>query len=136
MKLSVVTTTAVLLGSALLTGCASQGPKLSYPEYAGEPVKSFYMSNFDGWSAVSKDQLVVWAGMNTAYLLTINGYCPDLQFANAIAVTSTANTVDRFEKVIVGRDRCLIKEIRPIDTKQMKEDRKILREEQKQARAS
>jgi hypothetical protein len=135
MKTSLVTTAGVVLGAALLTACAS-GPKLNYAEYAGEPVKSFYMSNFDGWSAVSKDQLVVWSGMNKAYLLTVTGYCPDLQFAHAIAVTSTANTVDRFEKVIVGRDRCLISEIRPIDTKQMKEDRKILREEQKQQQAS
>jgi hypothetical protein len=129
---------SILAAAVLLTGCAStlakmNGPRLNYAEYAGEPVKSFYMSNFDGWSAVSKDQLVVWSGLNKAYLLTITGYCPDLQFANAIAVTSTGNTVDRFEKVIVGRDRCLINEIRPIDVKQMKADRKILREEQKQA---
>ena len=123
----------VATAAALLTGCAT-GPKLNYSEYAGEPVKSFYMPNFDGWSAVSKDQLVVWAGLNKAYLLKIEGYCPDLQFANAIAVTSTGNTVDKFEKVLVGRDRCLINEIRPLDVKQMKEDRKIMREEQKQMR--
>ncbi len=128
MKTSLVTT---ILAAALLTACASNRPKLDYTDYAGEPVKSFYMNNFDGWSAVSKDQLVVWAGLNKAYLLSISGYCPDLQFANTIAVTSTANTVDRFEKVIVGRDRCLIREIRPIDVKQMKEDRKVLREQQK-----
>ena len=130
MKTSILTSLAVV-AAALLTGCAT-GPKLNYSEYAGEPVKSFYMSNFDGWSAVSRDQVVVWAGMNKAYLLSIDGYCPDLQFANTIAVTSTANTVDKFEKVIVGRDRCLIREIRPLDVKQMKEDRKILREERKQ----
>lgn len=134
-------TLAAVLAAALLTGCASalakmSGPKLNYAEYAGEPVKSFYMANFDGWSAVSKDQLVVWSGLNKAYLLTVTGYCPDLQFANTIAVTSTGNTVDRFEKVIVGRDRCLISEIRPIDVKQMKADRKILRDEQKQAQQS
>jgi hypothetical protein len=69
--------------------------------------------------------------MNKAYLLTVTGYCPDLQFANAIAVTSTGNTVDRFEKVIVGRDRCFINEIRPLDTKQLKADRKLLREQMK-----
>ena len=134
MKTSMTASFSALLAAALLTGCATKGPKLNYTEYAGEPVKSFYMSNFDGWSAVSKDQVVVWAGLNKAYLLNIDGYCPDLQFANTIAVTSTANTVDKFEKVIVGRDRCLIREIRPIDVKQMKEDRKILREEQKQMR--
>jgi hypothetical protein len=136
-----VTAGVLLAAAAALAGCAStlaklQGPKLNYSEYAGEPVKSFYMGNFDGWTAVSKDQLVVWSGMNKAYLLTVTGYCPDLEFANTIAVTSTGSTVDRFEKVIVGRDRCMINEIRPIDVKQMKEDRKILREEQKQARQS
>ncbi len=137
MKISVV---ATVLAAASLVGCAStlaklNGPKLDYTEYAGEPVKSFYMNDFDGWTAVSKDQLVVWSGINKAYLLKVTGYCPDLQFANAIAVTSTANTVDKFEKVIVGRDRCFINEIRPIDTKQMKADRKLLREQEKQARA-
>jgi hypothetical protein len=131
MKTSLV---ATVIAAALLAGCAStlakmNAPKLDYNEYAGEPVKSFYMGNFDGWSAVSKDQLVVWSGLNKAYLIKITGYCPDLQFANAIAVTSTANTVDKFEKVIVGHDRCFINEIRPIDTKQMKEDRKLLRQQ-------
>ncbi len=135
MKTSFVASFSALCAAALLSGCAT-GPKLNYTEYAGEPVRSFYMSNFDGWTAVSKDQLVVWAGMNRAYLLKIQGYCPDLQYAHTIAVTSTANTVDKFEKVIVGRDRCLISEIRPLDVKQMKEDRKILRDDQKQARQS
>jgi hypothetical protein len=135
MKISRV---ASLLAAVALAGCAStlakmNGPKLDYTEYAGEPVKSFYLGNYDGWSAVSKDQLVVWSGVNKAYLLTVTGYCPDLEFAQRIAVTSTGNTVDRFEKVIVGRDRCLIKEIRPIDTKQMKEDRKLLREQKENA---
>ena len=131
---------ATVLAAASLAGCAStlarlNGPQLDYTDYAGEPVKSFYMHKFDGWSPVSKDQLVVWSGINQAYLIRVTGYCPDLQFANAIAVTSTANTVDKFEKVIVGRDRCFINEIRPLDTKQMKADRKLLNEQMKKARA-
>ena len=121
---------AGVMCTALLAACAT-GPKLDYTDYAGEPVKSFYMANFDGWSVVSKDQVVIWSGMNKAYLLTLTGYCPDLQHVNAIAVTSTGNTVDRFEKVIVGKDRCFINEIRPLDTKQMKEDRKLMREQMK-----
>jgi hypothetical protein len=137
MKYSLV---ATVLAAASLAGCAStlariNGPKLDYTDYAGEPVKSFYLQNFDGWSPVSKDQLVVWSGINKAYLIKVVGYCPDLQFANAIGLTSTAHTVDKFEKVLVGRDRCLINEIRPIDTKQMKEDRKLLREQTKNAQS-
>ncbi len=122
-------TAAALAIAALSAGCANQ-PNLDFREYAGEPVKSFYMPQLDGWAAVSKNQLVVWAGANKAYLLEVSGYCPDLQFANTIAVTSTGSTVDKFEKVIVGRDRCLIKTIRPVDVKQMREDRKLIREQQ------
>ena len=118
----------VPVAAALIAGCASQ-PKLDYREYAGQPVRSFYMTNYDGWAPVSKNELVVWTGINEAYLLNLKGYCPDLQWAHAVAVTSSANTVDKFEKVIVGRDVCLINEIRPIDTQQMKEDRKLLREQ-------
>ena len=118
-----------VVGMALLAGCAT-GPKLDYTDYAGEPVKSFYMNirRLDGGVERPARGLV---GMNKAYLLSVTGYCPDLQFANAIAVTSTANTVDRFEKVIVGSERCFIQQIRPLDTKQMKEDRKLLREQMK-----
>ncbi len=136
MKISLV---AGLLALMTLTGCAStlqrlkEQEQLSYTEYAGEPVKSFWLSRFDGWSAVDDDQLVVWSGVNKAYLIKVVGFCPDLKFANAIGITSTAGTVDKFEKVIVGRDRCMISEIRPIDVKQMKADRKALREQNSQA---
>jgi hypothetical protein len=127
MKIALVTT---LAAAALLAGCKT-APELDYTDYAGEPVKSFYLSSggADGWHAVSKDRLVVWGAFNKAYLLDISGYCPDLQFAQTIGLTSHGGTVDRFEKVLVGRDLCLIKEIRPIDTKQMKEDRKLLRKQ-------
>jgi hypothetical protein len=131
MKTSTAIVSAVA-AAALLPGCASmKKSQLDYREYTGEPVKSFYMNRFDGWAPVSKDELVVWSGFNKAYMLKVAGYCPDLQFANAIAVTSTANTVDKFEKVIVGRDRCFIQEIRPVDVKQMKADRKLMRDQQK-----
>lgn len=133
MKIATLTT---LIAATALAGCAStlakmKGPQLDYTDYAGEPVKSFYLGNQDGWHAVSKDQLVVWSGLNKAYLLTVEGYCPDLEFANTIALTSTGHTVDKFDKVIVGRDRCFIREIRPVDVKQMKEDRKVMRDQEK-----
>ena len=54
-------TAAALAIAALGAGCANQ-PNLDFREYAGEPVKSFYMPQLDGWAAVSKNQLVVWAG--------------------------------------------------------------------------
>src|SRR5688572_585774 len=135
MKVSMVAgITAALLMTA---GCASAAKalkgddRLQYTDYAGEPVKSFSFFNFDGWTAINKRQVVVYTGINKAYLLTVSGYCPDLVYASTIGVTSTAGQVDKFEKVIVGRDRCFIEEIRPVDIKQMKADRKALREQDK-----
>jgi uncharacterized protein YceK len=64
MKTSLVVSALSVAAGAMLAGCAStlahiNGPKLDYREYAGEPVKSFDLNHFDGWTAVSKDQLVV-----------------------------------------------------------------------------
>jgi hypothetical protein len=129
-------TPLMLSAVALVLAACATGPKLDYREYAGEPVKQFYMSSYDGWTPVSNNQVVIWTGINEAYLLTIEGYCPDLKFANAIAVTSTGSKVDKFEKVIVGRDRCFINEIRPVDVKQMKADRKLIYEERKKSQAA
>ena len=43
---------------------------------------------------------------------------------------------DKFEKVLVGKDRCMINDIRPLDTKQMKADRKLMRDQMKKAKAA
>ena len=121
------------IAAAASAGCASSA-KLDFREYAGEPVDSFIMPDFQGWGPVSPEQLVVWTGIDEAYLLTIKGYCPNLQFAYSVGVTSGGGTVDKHERVIVGGHGCLIDEIRPIDTKQMKEDRKLIYEQRKQGK--
>jgi hypothetical protein len=114
-----------------ITACASNGTlrkkddfKPEYADYAGAPIESFTTFGLDGWSAVSRDKLVVWDGVNKAYLLTVWDSCRDLQFADRIAVTQSTRTISKFEKVLVGDDTCPIKEIRPIDVHQMKADRK------------
>jgi len=114
----------------LFASCASIKSKydLNYQDYAGEPIKSFWMPRLDGWTALEDKLLVVRTELNKEYLLRLGGFCPNLRFANSIAVTSSTGTVDRFEKVIVGHDTCTISEIRPIDSARMKADRKALKE--------
>ncbi|MCS6947203.1 MAG: DUF6491 family protein [Steroidobacteraceae bacterium] len=116
---------------ALLTSaCAStigqmrgESPSERYRQYAGEPIERFTAFDITGWTPVSRNELVVWTGVNDAYLVKVWDTCRDLQFAERIGVTRTANSVSKFESVRVGRDRCPINEIRPIDVKQMKADR-------------
>jgi len=120
-----------LAATLALTGCANTIARLKgadadldYANYAGEPIGSFAMTSLDGWTVVEDKQLVVRTAFNKAYLLKLAGFCPDLKFAMAIGVSSFAGQVDKFEKVIVGKDHCLISEIRPIDMNRMKADQK------------
>src|SRR5687768_12068389 len=81
-----------------------------YRQYAGEPVSSVpFLGRYDSWRALGRDNLVVWTGMNEAYLLTIAGPCNDLPFATRIAIKTTGSTLSRGDSIIIGRgQRCLI----------------------------
>ncbi|MEZ5565968.1 MAG: DUF6491 family protein [Gammaproteobacteria bacterium] len=132
--------TSILLiaASALaLVSCASTGEMarltgekatFHYADYAGMPVEGFQAYRINGWTPVSRTQLVVWTGVNDAYLIKVWNTCQDLQFADHVGVTSTVNRVTTFEKVRVGRDTCPISEIRPVDIKRMRADRKAAAE--------
>jgi hypothetical protein len=103
--------------------------QLKYTDYAGEPVeKILTMRGVDSWTPVSRNQLVIWTGINEAWLLTIWDNCPDLMFAQGVRVTQTGRSISRFDKVMVGRDSCPIRQIQPVDIKQMRSDRKAAKE--------
>lgn len=118
----------------MLTACGSdllrrEGESLRYIDYAGAPVDQISaLRPIDGWTPVSRNQLVIWTGVNEAWLLRVWDNCPDLMFVNGVRVTRTASSISKFDKVIAGRDSCPIQEIRPIDTARMKADRKAARD--------
>jgi len=121
--------TVTLLTACSSAGLRNDGLRFDYASYAGEPVAEIVaLRGIDSWTSVSRDQLVIWTGINEAYLLRVWDVCPDLTFANAIRVTQTGRRISKFEKVIVGDDVCPISEIRPLDVKQLKADRKAARE--------
>jgi len=117
-----------------LTGCGAapqrpEGEALRYVDYAGEPVEQIRtLRPVNGWTAVSRNQLVIWTGVNEAWLLRVWGNCADLTIVNGIQVTRTGSTISRFDKVIAGRDACPIEDIRPIDLARLKADRKAARD--------
>ncbi|MBU6377998.1 MAG: hypothetical protein KJS95_05635 [Gammaproteobacteria bacterium] len=125
---------AFLCTATVLAACSSGLARrdeagLKYVDYAGEPVQQITtMRGVDGWTPVSRNQLVIWTGINEAWLLKVWDNCPDLNFANGIRVTQTGNNISRFEKVIAGRDTCPIEQIRPIDVARMKADRKAAKD--------
>lgn len=115
----------------LATSASAQTPENlekalnEYLPYAGEPVDRFQFWDLQRWELVGDYKVVVWPRLNEAYLLTVDAPCQDLRWAQKIGVTSTANSVSRrFDSVVVGQDKCRIKEIRPIDYKKYLADRK------------
>jgi Family of unknown function (DUF6491) len=132
---------ALMLLTGTLAACASQSPRQRdaeayelYRDFASAPVNEFtYLGKYDGWRSLGRNVLAIQTGLSEAYLITVQGPCSDLPFAQTIGLTSTANTVHRgLDSVLVGRDRCQITEIRPVDYAAL---RKAQREERERQQA-
>jgi len=120
----------LLATTALAAGCATGGSVSrsdqaleKYEPYVGEQIRSFTAFRIDSWQSVDRNHLILWTGINDAWLITVGGSCPDLMFTDRIRVTSTGNQVSTFDKVMVRGDTCLIDTIQPINVRQMKADR-------------
>jgi hypothetical protein len=95
----------------------------AYAAAAGAPVRSFRFINLYSWEPLGDGQLAVYTRPKEAWLLDLGGSCPNLDFANAIGITSSFNQVSvGFDKVLTGRGRypCTITNIRPIDITRLK----------------
>ena len=133
----------LLSAAALLAACSGiplkqrqDAQRARYEAYAGPPVEQFtWLGRYDSWQSIGTNQLVVWTTPFQAYLIKVAPPCENLQFANRIGLTSTANTVSaRFDFVKVGRQwRCPIQEIRPVDYQRMRQD---MRKEAEEAKAA
>jgi hypothetical protein len=118
---------------ALLAACSGiplkqreDAQRAHFEAYAGPPVDRFtWLGRYDSWQPIGTNELVVWTTAFQAYLITVAPPCQNLQFANRIGLTATANTVSaRFDFVKVEHWRCPIQEIRPIDSTRMRRDMK------------
>jgi hypothetical protein len=132
---------AVLLmsGCATAGGSVSAGEKLAiYRAAAGEPVNSFpYHGSITGWTPLGDRSIALWTSPRRAWLLDLDGPCPDIDFSPVIAVTSSqAGRVSAgFDKVLASGQGsmqipCRIREIRALDTSQIKAAEKAAREDQ------
>ena len=132
---------ALALAAASLAACATDPAKRDadnlalYSAHAGAPVREFrYFGSISSWTPLGDEALVVWTRPSEAWLLDLSGPCSDLEYAPAIGLTHTFNTVSaRFDKVLVhGRSNiqmpCQIAQIRPLDVKALKQARREARE--------
>ncbi|MCD9031630.1 DUF6491 family protein [Luteimonas sp. Y-2-2-4F] len=126
---------ALALG-ACATGRIPDEQKLEiHRAHAGEPVPSFqFFGSLNGWTPLGDSAVAVWTRPGEAYLLELTGRCQDLEFAQAISLTSTQSRVHaRFDKVMVlgtGSIQvpCHIATIRPLDVKAVREAERQVRD--------
>ena len=126
-------------------GCASSAAirdaeRLTlYRNHSGEPVNGFqYYGRFSSWTPLGDSAVAIWVGPSRAWLLDLYGPCNDLDFAQAISLTSNGGRVSaRFDSVRVHQYGppasipCRIKEIRPLDVKALRAEQKAARHGQK-----
>ena len=132
------------LTTLFVTACATDGNsalsretrKERYNKFAGEPVRQVRMINLHSWTNIDRHQVVLWTNAREAYLVDLFSPCLNLDRAMAIGVSNFGNTVyARSDAIVVGGERCLIDQIRPIDTKALKEDQRNARSATLQSRA-
>lgn len=133
---------AMALASLLAAGCAGARQREGEPSdrerywhYAQEEVPSFNSwGRISGWRPLGRDELVVWTRHDEAYILRVDPTCFELDTAIGIRLESrVGGTISSgFDWVRVGRDRCRILKIFPVDYKLMKQEERELRESSKQ----
>jgi len=130
---------AVALGALLISIAAfAQSPKqrdaenlARFERYASAPQDSMHYFRIDrfqylGPNANGSEAVAVWTGVNQVYLLSLESPCIKLEYANAIALTSTSGNVNaRMDFVKYDRDRqCRIETIRKVDYKAVRAEMK------------
>jgi len=136
LLMAVATMTTAAVGAS--DGKSSRTEQLAlYRANARAPVESFqYFGRLDGWTPLGDRAVAVWTRPREAYLIEVDDPCPDLDFADAIGLTTQVGRVyARFDQVIPrafgGGARpvpCRIREIRPLDVKALKSAEQDVRE--------
>jgi Family of unknown function (DUF6491) len=127
-----VFTAALLLTVATLSACSgiprreSDAQMLArIQQYTSAPVSDFRVFGaFNSWTPIDNHHVLVQTNINEAYLISVFEPCTNLPFATRLAITSRfPNQVQSgFDSIRVGRERCRISEIRPVNYKQMRAD--------------
>ena len=123
---------ALSICSLLLAGCATTSPRereeaalARYIAHAGEPVSSFHLRLMREWVSLGRTHLAVYTSVNEAWLLEIEQPCHGLDFARAVQLTSTGSRVySKFDTVRFDQQICRIREIRKVDARAMKAERR------------
>lgn len=96
-----------------------------YEKFAGAPVPNMPFWRLQKYESLGNEALVVWTGVNKAWLIKVLPPCTDLPWAKAVGLSSNNHRVSaKFDHVVAGQDRCHIASIQPVDEKALRAARK------------
>ena len=122
-----------------LAACASTGGGMRaadreaaslarYEAAAGEAVDSFRYFRLDGFTVLGDSELAVWTSPRQAWLLTVDDPCPGLRWALNVGLSARFGRVyTRSDTIMVERDTCRIRTIRPVDVAALRDSEKAAR---------
>ncbi len=124
-----------------LSGCATNAPSAEekaavYTKFLTthklESLKSIRSFRFHGWNSLDNEHLIITTSPSRAYLITLNGYCIDLKYAQHIGIKRTNDySLDaRFDSILVpgiSKSRCFIDTIHEISKDQKNEIIKLVK---------
>jgi len=108
------------IGNAFASAANTDTQALAY-----EQVDSFrFFGHLNSWRAIDKDTLILWATPFQPYLVELTRDSHDLQFVEAIGVTSTVGRVTDLDSVLVRGSSYPIKAIYKLDRHEAAEIRR------------
>jgi hypothetical protein len=107
--------TTASVGYALAAGDVSLQERLTTLGYErGEAVEKVQNYRVDGWNYIDDKNILIYAGPSTRYLISTLTSCSDLSSAEHIGFSSTANSLTKFDKIVVRGPGGMIRNC-PID---------------------
>lgn len=119
----------VITGCSTTTNMTASEKNTAYQEFVKttplESVNKIRSFKFMSWQSLSNEFLIISTSPRKKFLVEINGYCPELNFAQAIIINqaSSSQLSVRFDSISVPESpekKCFIKSIYPINKTQVK----------------
>ncbi|TVS13231.1 MAG: hypothetical protein EA419_02870 [Wenzhouxiangella sp.] len=134
----------ILVLAGLAAACATTVPTEVrtgeiYQRHASEEsVSSVIYGSIRSWRPAGDEAVLIEFSRNRHYLFELDAPCrTEIPFAQSIRlITSTAQRVDRFDRIRVGESTCRILDIREVDFDAVRADLEALRQQPEAGRDS
>lgn len=116
---------AVLVATAVTAACTTESPPSRTAAREGR--QCFRASEVNGFTALDDRTVNVHVSVNDVYRLELFGYCPDVDWTQAIAIRSRGSSwicqgfdAELFVPSTIGTQRCAVRTVRKLTDEEIK----------------